>query len=96
MKQFLNWFRRGNLESGLDRELGYHFDRRVSDLMLSGVAAALAAGRLISSFLFGTAPRDPVAISAVVVMLLLVASLACWAPARRASHIDPMAALRNE
>ena len=37
MRQLLNWFRRGNLESGLDRELQYHIDRRVSDLMLSGL-----------------------------------------------------------
>ena len=37
MKQLLNWFRRGNLESGLDRELQYHVDRRVSDLMRSGL-----------------------------------------------------------
>ena len=64
--------------------------------LVVGVAAALAAGQLISSFLFGTEPRDPAAISAVVVMLLLVAAVACWAPARRASRIDPMAALRNE
>jgi putative ABC transport system permease protein len=64
--------------------------------LLVGVAAALAAGRLIGSFLFGTEARDPTAISAVVVMLLLVALAACWAPARRASRIDPMAALRDE
>src|SRR5258706_13107707 len=37
MKQFLNWFRRGNLESDLDRELRYHFDRRVNDLVQSGL-----------------------------------------------------------
>ena len=37
MKQLLNWFRRRNLESGLDRELQYHIDRRVSDLMRSGL-----------------------------------------------------------
>ena len=37
MRQLLNWFRRGNLESGLDRELQYHIDRRVSDLMQSGL-----------------------------------------------------------
>src|SRR5438874_1746484 len=37
MRQILNWFRRGKLESGLDRELQYHIDRRVSDLMLSGL-----------------------------------------------------------
>ena len=48
--------------------------------LLVGVAAALAAGQLIRSFLFGTEARDPAAISAVVVMLLLVATVACWAP----------------
>ncbi len=37
MRQLLNWFRRGNLESGLERELQYHIDRRVSDLVLSGL-----------------------------------------------------------
>jgi putative ABC transport system permease protein len=64
--------------------------------LLVGLAAALAAGQLISSFLFGTEARDPAAISAVVVMLLLVSVVACWAPARRAARIDPMAALRDE
>jgi putative ABC transport system permease protein len=64
--------------------------------LIVGVAAALAAGQLIRSFLFGTEARDPAAISAVVVILLLVAAVACWAPARRASQIDPMAALRDE
>ena len=37
MRQLLNWFRRGDLERGLDRELGYHVDRRVSDLMHAGL-----------------------------------------------------------
>ena len=64
--------------------------------LLVGVAAALAAGQLIRSFLFGTEAHDPAAISAVVLILLLVAAGACWAPARRASRIDPMTALRNE
>jgi putative ABC transport system permease protein len=64
--------------------------------LLVGVGGALAAGRLIGSFLFATEARDPAAISAVVVTLLVVAALACWAPARRASRIDPIAALRHE
>jgi putative ABC transport system permease protein len=64
--------------------------------LLVGVAAALAAERLIGSFLYGTQARDPAAISAVAAILLLVAAAACWAPARRASQIDPMTALRNE
>ena len=58
--------------------------------LVVGVSAALAAGQLISSFLFGTEPRDPAAISAVVLTLFLVAAVACWAPARRASRIDPI------
>jgi len=37
MKRLLNWFRRGQLESGLNRELQYHIDRRISDLRLSGL-----------------------------------------------------------
>jgi putative ABC transport system permease protein len=64
--------------------------------LLVGVAAALAAGQLIRSFLFGTEARDPASISAVVVLQLVIAAVACWAPARRASGIDPMAALRDE
>ena len=47
MKQFLNWFRRGNLESGLDRELHYHFDRRVSDLVQSGLPEPEARRRAL-------------------------------------------------
>ena len=64
--------------------------------LLLGVAGALATGRLISSFLFGTEARDPAAILVVVLILLAVAAVACWAPARRASRIDPAVALRNE
>ncbi len=37
MKQLLNWFRRRNLESGLNRELRYHMDRRIADLQRSGM-----------------------------------------------------------
>jgi putative ABC transport system permease protein len=64
--------------------------------LLAGVAGALASGRLIRSFLFGTEARDPAAILAVIVILLAVAALACWGPARRASRVDPAVALRNE
>src|SRR5215471_10228547 len=42
MKQLLNWFRRGNLESSLERELRYHIDRRVSELLRSGLSEAEA------------------------------------------------------
>ncbi len=43
MRQILNWLRRGKLESGLDRELEYHIDRRVSDLVRSGLPEAGSA-----------------------------------------------------
>lgn len=61
-----------------------------------GVLTALWVGQLLSSFLFGVGPRDPATISAVMVVLLGVSAGACWVPARRASRIDPMMALRYE
>ncbi len=61
-----------------------------------GVTAALAGGRIIASFLFGTLASDPMALSTVVAVLLSVALVACWFPARRAARIDPMVALRDE
>lgn len=64
--------------------------------LLLGVLAALWAGRLLSSFLFGVGARDPVTISAVVILLLGVAAGACWVPARRAARIEPMIALHYE
>jgi putative ABC transport system permease protein len=64
--------------------------------LLVGAAGALASGRLIDSFLFGTQARDPAALFAAIGILFTVAALACWGPARRASRIDPAVALRNE
>ncbi|MBI4909925.1 MAG: ABC transporter permease [Acidobacteria bacterium] len=64
--------------------------------LVVGVVAALAAGRWISSFLFGTEARDPAAIAGVIGMLVVVAGMACWMPALRASRIDPTTALRDE
>lgn len=59
-----------------------------------GTAAALAAGRLLAGELYQVAPRDPVALAAVVIVLLATAGLACWLPARRSTRIDPLTALR--
>jgi len=61
-----------------------------------GVGGALATGRLLGSLLYGVSPRDPVTYAMVVAVLLAVALLACWIPARRAASIDPMGALRYE
>jgi predicted permease len=59
-----------------------------------GLTATLATGRLIESLLFGVGPRDPVVLMATTVMLIVVAVLACWLPARRAARISPVQALR--
>jgi putative ABC transport system permease protein len=61
-----------------------------------GVAASLAAVRALNRLLFGVSPTDPVTFVAVVVILGFVALAACFIPARRASRIDPMVALRYE
>ncbi len=64
--------------------------------LLAGVAASLLSGQLLASFLYETNPRDPLALLAVAAVLLPVAFLACWLPARRATKVDPMTALRAE
>jgi macrolide transport system ATP-binding/permease protein len=61
-----------------------------------GLPAAFGASKLIASFLFDMKPNDPLALAAAVAILFLAATLAGYAPARRASRIDPMAALRHE
>jgi predicted permease len=60
------------------------------------VPVALGTSRFIGSFLFGMKPNDPLALGLAVTILLLAALLAGGIPARRASHIDPMTALRHE
>jgi predicted permease len=61
----------------------------------AGAIASLLVSRAISSLLFSTAPTDPVAFIAMVLLIGAVALLAGYLPARRASRIDPMVALRN-
>ena len=60
-----------------------------------GAIASFAVARAISSLLFGTQPTDPMTFAAMVVLLTFVAFLAGYIPARRASRIDPMVALRS-
>jgi ABC-type antimicrobial peptide transport system permease subunit len=61
-----------------------------------GVAAALAVTRYLNSMLFGVHPNDPVTIVAVAVLLAAVALGACFIPARNATRVDPIVALRYE
>jgi len=61
-----------------------------------GVAASLLACRMVESMLFGVTPRDPVLLLVAVAVLLAAALVAAWPPARRATRIPPMEALRQE
>jgi predicted permease len=61
-----------------------------------GLAVALATTRLVATFLYGLTPRDPLTLSLAVVLLAVVASLAGYLQARRASRLEPLIALRDE
>jgi len=61
-----------------------------------GLAGSLASTRFLSSLLFGVTATDPLTFAGVIILLALVALAACWIPARRAVHVDPMIALRHE
>jgi ABC-type antimicrobial peptide transport system permease subunit len=63
---------------------------------LIGLALALTGARLLKSFLYGVSASDPITFTFIAMMLLTIAFLACWIPARRASRVDPMIALRAE
>jgi predicted permease len=64
--------------------------------LMLGLAGAFGATRLLRGFLYGVQPLDLMTFAAVVVLLAVVAFVACWLPARRAARVNPMTALRNE
>lgn len=74
--------------------------RQASRLAVAGIAigliAALATTRLMARFLYGVQPADPVTFAVVSLLLASVTFLACYIPARRATSVDPMIALRCE
>ena len=61
-----------------------------------GLGGALLAARVMKSLLFSVDPRDPLTFTMVPLVLLIVAVLACYLPARRALRVDPLVALRAE
>jgi putative ABC transport system permease protein len=73
--------------------------RQGMSLASAGLALGLAAGfgatRLLARFLYGTAPNDPVTLAGTVAVLAIAAALACYVPARAATRIDPLQAIRR-
>lgn len=64
--------------------------------LVFGIAGSLAVGRLLTTMLLGVGPADPRILAGTVAVLAAVAGLACVIPARRATRVDPMIALRAE
>jgi putative ABC transport system permease protein len=94
-------------EIGIRMALGASADRVMREIVrhglmltivavLAGVAGAIALGRLTRGVLFGIGPGDPVTLAAAGGLLGLVSIAACYMPARRAAHVDPVVALSEE
>ena len=64
--------------------------------LIVGLAGAVGVTRVLQRFLFGVTPTDPMAFTIVTLLLMAVGLMAAWLPARRATRIDPCAALRAE
>jgi len=64
--------------------------------MAIGIGGSFALTRTMQSLLFGVSTTDPLTLVGVVILLAAVSCLACWIPARRATKVDPLVALRYE
>ncbi len=62
----------------------------------AGIAGALALRKFVAALLYGISATDPLTFAGIALLLMVVALLVCWIPARRATKIDPMMALRCE
>jgi putative ABC transport system permease protein len=64
--------------------------------LAGGILGAVLITRTMQALLFGVSPTEPIVFGAIAALLLIVAVLACWIPARRAMRLDPMDALRQD
>jgi ABC-type antimicrobial peptide transport system permease subunit len=64
--------------------------------IVAGIAASLTTARLMESLLYGVSPHDPAILAGMTAMLLVIAVLACWLPARVAAGVSPVQALRSD
>jgi ABC-type antimicrobial peptide transport system permease subunit len=94
-------------EIGLRKALGADRERIVGQIVRQGftpaaaglalgLAGSLALTRLMSGMLYGVKPTDPATLIVVTLAFALIASVACWVPARRAAALEPMEAMRVE
>ena len=86
----------GAAPADVRRMVVFHGGRLALSGLAIGLVGSFALSRLITSMLFGIAPTDPMTFVAVSAILLAIGLLASWLPARRATRIDPISALRSD
>ena len=101
------WVQRRSREIGIRLALGAE-SNRVATMVIAqglrlavagvalGLVAAFALARVLSGLLFGVRPHDPVVFAIVPAILMVIAVVSVWLPARRATRIDPLMTLRSE